>query len=734
MNTKLNTLKTYTLAALLLGLMMGMGGRVRANPKLMISPYSVPIGIPTPITLTGSGTTWSSSHPVFASTETGLTLSSIVYTSDTTATATATATSPGTGTITDPSNGNAAVSISALPPTLVPLVTGGAVWTPLYQSSFSTSSTASPIGDGWLDPYSKWTQHDGIADGFGPKEEPLYRIVPPGNVRITATFRVTGNSQTFGAYAGGNYGPGSFPALSAAFPATGVPGTAQSALGGSGTFHAGATALLFNATFPNGVLYTMTLVQLAPGAAHVTCTWADTASPSVLQAEVQADVYNSTAYNTATGNIVSIPAYAAQVNSVSISTAPVIVDTDTQALKLRSGGLFADVCQSAMETMAPPAGVLTSGATFLSKPYKAQYGVTGPRVVFANGSGAVNTYACSLLVNGTLYPCLFDGQHTAQNTGARYSISDAATDLSGNPLHLAAGTSFQVLYYTQGAMWGNTFTYVASQSNVASGGGDVTLSVPVSGMGSLATNGSYGPEPTALFGTVDDPTLPTAVVFGDSIAAGQGDNRFGFVANALVAGGIPCLNLAYPGEGIGQLPARNGFSRTLLAALANNAIDEYGFNDLQAGSSASTMEAAILANYNDPYLAHLPIWKTTLMPRVNLTDSGDASGLNTLTDQTPNGAQFAVGGTEVSVNGWIRSLTTAQLHGGGVFDVADAVMTGRNSQIWKAGSVINGDVHPWPPGHDYASVAIMTTLLRKANVAPVSALPISTTRQPSRGR
>lgn len=293
----------------------------------------------------------------------------------------------------------------------------------------------------------------------------------------------------------------------------------------------------------------------------------------------------------------------------------------------------------------------------------------------AAGPNAIPVRAGCQLPDGTVLPVFFRGARTAIIDGGGYVLSDPIA--VSQPAYVVSRTYVAV---TAGQKWPQGFPDNLKRS--VEGAEQGTSITDKSLTGTIASGGATGVNmygPSAVIGRSaggDWFELPAIGAVGDSILYGQGDSNFviggtGFFERAMnnlhgyVSLGSPTETLAMFNAASGSL-IRRALMQGMKAILA-----QHGRNDVAGGASLATMQSLLTGYWTRLAATGAKVYQTTLTPTSTSTDNWTTAGGQT-TDAT---------NTVLSqVNDWIRT-TPAPLTG--YFDVADAVMTARNSGLWK---------------------------------------------------
>lgn len=342
-------------------------------------------------------------------------------------------------------------------------------------------------------------------------------------------------------------------------------------------------------------------------------------------------------------------------------------------------------------------------------------------------NGTVVPINASVEIGATIYRLTFGGQITGTMQGGGSITCDPLA------VDIAAGTQVYVRTFVNATNWyGNHRAFYAG-----AGGFTTTTDLTAPGSTTIAdqTTGQRLLGPVSANGHPVVST-PSVLIAGDSIASGQSDGGLtfaltgkntafaalgggGFIARALTAAGIGSVNAALPSDTIQNFVGISGhFRRLTLAATCTSAICEYGRNDLTGGRTLAQVQADLITAWGMFVNRGLRTFQTTITPLSTSTDNfitvvnqtvGNAGAetsrvaFNTwLRDGAPmiGTAPQAVGATgstvaRCNVYGTTGALVTAASGAAhmlyGIFDVADAAESSRNSGLWKA-SLLNRTV------------------------------------------
>lgn len=334
----------------------------------------------------------------------------------------------------------------------------------------------------------------------------------------------------------------------------------------------------------------------------------------------------------------------------------------------------------------------------------------------APGTTAI-TVGCALESGATIVPLSFAGAAKITLQPGQWAIPDTPPTIPLVSVSYASGsgsgtvTGFWMRTYVQIASGG--YPVSAGLSSVlvtgeingesSTGGTDLTLA----GSSSVTTGNSpyaFGFGPQMILSRTKSHRVIAAL--GDSIVNGQGDapNSYGWIDRAAIATATPILKIGRSGSAVVDWNT-SGSRRTRGTQLdgVTDVIVAWGINDLVNNArTAAQLKADLTTLY--AYLAGLGIrvHAATLCPRTTSTDS-----FATTTNQTA--ASPMTTAILADVNDWIRLL---QPNVYGVIEQADAVMSARNSGLWKVDGTANkytsDGTHPNNAGHTLTA-AVLTS-------------------------
>lgn len=254
-------------------------------------------------------------------------------------------------------------------------------------------------------------------------------------------------------------------------------------------------------------------------------------------------------------------------------------------------------------------------------------------------------------------------------------------------------------YYDQHCM-GDVFNFINS---------DQTMSGVVTEVGERE---SYHPIVIAPI------TIPSVVMYGDSIIAGVSDEQNAdntFLTNISGDQGIAARSIGpkfgYFNAGVNAETLAtfltNSTNRILIAQYASHVIFGYPTNDIVAGDSKATIESHMASAY--ALVSPKPTFQVTTVPRTTSTDSWATTGNQTVDSHDA-----------VRV-GWNTDLRNATLGpNSGIFDVAPVVEnTPANSGLWVPTKTSDG-IHPNASGYAAIQTSGVIDLSRIGSVPPLS--------------
>ncbi len=318
---------------------------------------------------------------------------------------------------------------------------------------------------------------------------------------------------------------------------------------------------------------------------------------------------------------------------------------------------------------------------------------------FLNTGGVTGSGAAASLKHtieypeGVFHPTMWAGVRelvTASN--ANYTADVVISSVTGQPLEIPAGAKFweRTVYISAASKAFPTFAYPASVSTLGVSDGKLAGDFADSGTIPADTTSAISWGMTALKGTVKATGAKAAIIYGDSLSVGQGEN-----ATASAKGSVGMMSRkideAYPNIVI----ARGGYYASQMATIiggtafpnfiaqlgATHAVVQMGLNDLSLGSRTAAQVMASRKTIHDTTAARITgiaAVHTTITPRVNST-SGNYSSVG---DQSPKTDGNMADLTPL--NALIRAEAL-------VMDYADAAMSARDSNVFSG---------PFPPVAD----------------------------------
>lgn len=215
--------------------------------------------------------------------------------------------------------------------------------------------------------------------------------------------------------------------------------------------------------------------------------------------------------------------------------------------------------------------------------------------------------------------------------------------------------------------------------------------------GTIAASDSFGFGAAALIGQIGTRNARSFLLIGDSIAFGFGDGGIGalggsgYLARALDVHGYPYCKMVVSGWTAGNLVSRIAAWNSFIGALSfTDMIQQLGVNDL---ANSSRSQAQLLADQQTIYglCAGKKIFQTTITPETSSTDGWATTGNQTFLSGTGTLSQLN------AVNASIRAVPAGVSV---VLDVADMVMSARDTDIWAAPPSPTGDgIHPSTTKH-----------------------------------
>lgn len=324
------------------------------------------------------------------------------------------------------------------------------------------------------------------------------------------------------------------------------------------------------------------------------------------------------------------------------------------------------------------------------------------------------TFAVSIVYQGRIYPCTFDGAKTKVLSAGGFALTDKL------PIFVNAGDSLTVLIYlSAGSAYFTRYIVGGSISGV--GGFTATSDLTTLGSAAPAAASTAVFAPLCIIGT---PTgggrAKTVIIQGDSIPAGAmdgngGPNLTGYSASApwwaaggwamrALSGHAGVINSSVSSDAVRDYLLGPGhFRRGSMIQFVEYALLPLGVNDLSFGRTQSQLENDLIDQaYRNVAKGLRGTIVTTLTPVSSSTDKWA-----TVANQTTS---WGPGSPRVLHNNWVRAGcpivngdpvavgTSGALLAGqpghpivGYVDVADAVESARDSGKWKAAQQVVTD-------------------------------------------
>ena len=342
-------------------------------------------------------------------------------------------------------------------------------------------------------------------------------------------------------------------------------------------------------------------------------------------------------------------------------------------------------------------------------------GFNGSTVQFQfSGASQVWLMPGQLLLSDPLFPADFGLTKFPANTNAFVRCS-SFFDPSARPYSYYAGLRPN-----------------SSSGEVSKAFNSTTLHVDGSGNISGGTN-IRGPNFLGLLGTWDGPPLPSALFVGDSIPNGVGDTQDGFTFGggflvracraANGGNGIPFINFTR-GSDQATISFQNTAIRELLAKVVTVIYEEYGNNDIAAGTAPAVIYAAKKAFMQRCRAANPSVlYRWVLVgPNTHSTDQW-----KTFAGQTPSSGWQPNGRADTLMASMIAEAASLNVV---IIDARAPVAAAADQRIWDTdGTTIQLNVkdgkHPSPLGHQKKAVPVT------ADINSLSAATTGTTPPPS---
>ncbi|QWY83562.1 SGNH hydrolase-type protein [Rhizobium phage RHph_X2_26] len=323
---------------------------------------------------------------------------------------------------------------------------------------------------------------------------------------------------------------------------------------------------------------------------------------------------------------------------------------------------------------------------------------------------------------GVFHQVRWAGSTTLAITSGSYKSDVVLSSVTGLPLVIPASAKWWERTVNLGATVSNFPVIQLPASSVALGvddGNDATDKGDNGTIAPTSTVNTFGAN--GMIGTILAENARSFVLGGDSIFWGEGDisgvgplGGSGWGARAMDALGLPYIKIARGGQSAQQMASAMGSVTALFNLLAfSDMAFEWGVNDLRLGQT----DEQILANQQLMYTewgAGRRLWQTTITPRSDSTD-----GYATVAGQTPKTDGRMVDLTPL--NTAIR-LKPSPLFG--IIEAADAAMSARDSNVWRAPPVpVTDGTHPNSYMADYMADALYSQFALP--VAPVAGKDLS---------
>lgn len=309
------------------------------------------------------------------------------------------------------------------------------------------------------------------------------------------------------------------------------------------------------------------------------------------------------------------------------------------------------------------------------------------------GDNAI-TVKAALEYGGVSYPLFFGGQTSVTIQPGAEALSDP---FGGE---LVGGSAVYLRIFISVASIGQTWPLGRLQApllaEARTDGSDLTAST-----GALATGGSYLYGPSYAMG-IYLPDRANALIVGDSISAGSGEvsangdgsGNLGFIERAFGTA-FPWITSTRSGTRLSDFNTAHTRRMVRVRGLCKYILCELGVNDINAGSSLATVQAAALAAWTSMGVAGFSqVWQTTITPYTTSTDGWATTGNQTLVSAPANTVRTSYndwlrGGAPISAGVAVAVGTPGALLAGqsghplaGVVEVADLAESARNSGLW----------------------------------------------------
>lgn len=317
----------------------------------------------------------------------------------------------------------------------------------------------------------------------------------------------------------------------------------------------------------------------------------------------------------------------------------------------------------------------------------------------ADGTHNITVRASIEYPAGVFYPVYFNGKRDVViEPGALVTCDPVGIEIPADTFFFTRSH----VVVTTGQTWPlGTFTFTANSegNNRSVTPTDATTS------GTISTGnaeGAYGPF--QILATMRTPMSSIAVI-GDSIAEGNGESGAGDTNGnyGCIARGVnsvyPLLKLTRQTDRAQFCAATHRRRFALLTNRVSHVICQLGINDITNGRTVAQLQADYLTIWQALCDRGYKVYQTTLTPVTTSTDSWVTVLNQTVTANESKRTQ---------INDWLRTCPSPL---SGVFDVADAVETARNTGIWMldpaSGLKTTTDgTHPSSAGHILIGAAL----------------------------
>lgn len=264
---------------------------------------------------------------------------------------------------------------------------------------------------------------------------------------------------------------------------------------------------------------------------------------------------------------------------------------------------------------------------------------TGAKIQQADGSYAPNALTASVIGDSQI----------AESLPMTYgAFAKGSTQYYRVHKKVAAGERWSFTTGNQRYNWTPPGSYVTTDPVYGTSdrtGNDSASNSGPAGWGSYAST-AYAFGFHAIVGEQTTP-LPVVLIAGDSISDGQGDTAFGrgYMVRACEAAQVGYHVNGMPGTRLSDI-ARGHPGAAFLAQYADHVWIHGGTNDLALGGAGfAATQANFIAVARNFAAAGAKLWFSTILPRINSTDSWA-----TYANQIP----YAYDGTRVQLNNWLR--------------------------------------------------------------------------------